>query len=458
MKKILSIALVLVLALFCFAACGTETQEPDKNDDVMTKSEGVNTHAEYVAAKKGDKLVIEAFVQGKQAWWSDNGQGKASIYAQDNDGGYFFYELHCTEEEYNKLATGTKIRVTGYKTEWAGEMEIDSGATLEILEGTYVAPAFDVTSIIANEAELIKHQNEFTVVKGVTLQGIEYKGGSRGNDIYVTVAYGDGVYSFCVESYLTDADSAAYKAVEALKPGDVIDVEGFLYWYEGVNTHITKVSKSAFDPAVKGEGVNTHAEYEAAAKGDELVIEAYVQGKQAWWSDEGQGKASIYAQDKDGGYFLYELLCTEEEYNKLVKGSKIKVTGYKTEWAGEMEIDAEATFELLEGNYVAPAVDVTDILNDEGKLIKHQNEFATIKGLTFVALEYKGGSRGNDIYVTFSLDGAEYSFCVESYLTDADSDTYKAVEALVAGDVVDVEGFLYWYEGVNTHITSVTKK
>ena len=337
-------------------------------------------------------------------------------------------------------------------------MEIDSGATLEILEGTYVAPAFDVTSIIANEAELIKHQNEFTVVKGVTLQGIEYKGGSRGNDIYVTVAYGDGVYSFCVESYLTDADSAAYKAVEALKPGDVIDVEGFLYWYEGVNTHITKVSKSAFDPAVKGEGVNTHAEYEAAAKGDELVIEAYVQGKQAWWSDEGQGKASIYAQDKDGGYFLYELLCTEEEYNKLVKGSKIKVTGYKTEWAGEMEIDAEATFELLEGNYVAPAVDVTDILNDEGKLIKHQNEFATIKGLTFVALEYKGGSRGNDIYVTFSLDGAEYSFCVESYLTDADSDTYKAVEALVAGDVVDVEGFLYWYEGVNTHITSVTKK
>ena len=58
MKKILSIALVLVLALFCFAACGTETQEPDKNDDVMTKSEGVNTHAEYVAAKKGDKLVM----------------------------------------------------------------------------------------------------------------------------------------------------------------------------------------------------------------------------------------------------------------------------------------------------------------------------------------------------------------------------------------------------------------
>ena len=31
-------------------------------------------------------------------------------------------------------------------------------------------------------------------------------------------------------------------------------------------------------------------------------------------------------------------------------------------------------------------------------------------------------------------------------------------EALNAGDKVDIEGFLYWYEGVNTHITAVTKK
>ena len=33
---------------------------------------------------------------------------------------------------------------------------------------------------------------------------------------------------------------------------------------------------------------------------------------------------------------------------------------------------------------------------------------------------------------------------------------YQAVKKLEAGDVVDVEGFLYWYEGVNPHITSVT--
>ena len=34
----------------------------------------------------------------------------------------------------------------------------------------------------------------------------------------------------------------------------------------------------------------------------------------------------------------------------------------------------------------------------------------------------------------------------------------KAFADLKAGDVVDMEGFLYWYNGVNTHITAVVKK
>ena len=34
---------------------------------------------------------------------------------------------------------------------------------------------------------------------------------------------------------------------------------------------------------------------------------------------------------------------------------------------------------------------------------------------------------------------------------------YKTVGELAVGDVVNVEGFLYWYEGVNTHITAVAK-
>ena len=60
-----------------------------------------------------------------------------------------------------------------------------------------------------------------------------------------------------------------------------------------------------------------------------------------------------------------------------------------------------------------------------------------------------------DIYVTFALGENEYDFCVENYLTAPDTDLYKAVEALKEGDVVNVTGFLYWYEGPNTHITAI---
>ena len=76
--------------------------------------------------------------------------------------------------------------------------------------------------------------------------------------------------------------------------------------------------------------------------------------------------------------------------------------------------------------------------------------------MTVEAVNYKNDQPGDDIYVTLSKDGASYEFCVEFYLTGTDTKVYKTVGELKAGDVVDVEGFLYWYEGPNTHLTSVT--
>ena len=206
------------------------------------------------------------------------------------------------------------------------------------------------------------------------------------------------------------------------------------------------------DPAAKSEGVMTYAEYDAAPLDSEVVIEAYVQAKQSWWED----KATVYAQDPDGAYFLYDMACSAEDYEKLTVGTKIKVTGYKGAWEGEVEI-MDATFEIGEGTWVAEPTDVTALLANEAELIKHQNKLVSFKGMTVEAVEYKNGEPGDDIYVTLSLDGNSYSFCVEMYLAGPDTEVYTTVGTLAAGDVVDVEGFLYWYQGVNPHITSVTK-
>ena len=199
--------------------------------------------------------------------------------------------------------------------------------------------------------------------------------------------------------------------------------------------------------------VMSYADYVAADLDSEVVIETYVQGHQSWWDN----KITVYCQSPDGAYFLYELACSEEDAAKLVPGTKIRVTGVKGEWAGEVEV-MDGTFEFVEGGdtFIAEALDVTDLLGTD-ELIAHQNERVSFKGMTVEAIEYKNGEPGDDIYLTLGKDGASYNFCVEIYLTDANSDVYNTVGSLAAGDTVDVEGFLYWYEGMNPHITSITK-
>ncbi len=432
MKKIIPLLLILVIAIAVFAGCDNDTT--DKFDkDAMT-------YAEYDAAALDAEVVIEAYVQATQSWW-DN---KITVYAQDEDGAYFLYEMACSQEDANKLTPGTKIKVVGRKAEWSGEVEIID-AEFKILDSEpFIADAENVTGLLGTD-DLITHQNKFVSFKHLKIAGIEYKNGEPGDDIYVTVEKNGAQYEFCVERYLTDPDTDVYKAFADIKAGDIVDIEGFLYWYNGVNTHITSVDVK--EPM-------TYAEYDAAELDAEVVIEAYVQATQSWWDN----KITVYAQDEDGAYFLYEMPCTEADAAKLVPGTKILVAGYKTEWSGEVEIiDSIFSFVNDGDTYIATAEDVTSLLGTDD-LIKHQNKFVSFKDMTIKSIEYKNGEAGDDIYVNLQKDGKDYSFCVERYLTDPDTDVYKAFADIKAGDIVDIEGFLYWYNGVNTHITSVTVK
>ena len=228
---------------------------------------------------------------------------------------------------------------------------------------------------------------------------------------------------------------------------------------------VLSLTACAKDIHKKSEGVMTYAEYEAAELDTFLTIEGFVQAKQSWWDN----KATLYIQDKDGAYFAYEVGCREDVYEQLVEGQKVQIAGYKAEWAGEVEI-MDATVSVLEGNWIAEATDVTAKLGTD-ELAKHMNQKVSFKGLTVapsvnadgeeVAFLYNwdgSGAQGDDLYFNVSYNGATYNFCVEKYLTGADTEVYKTVEGLKVGDTIDCEGFLYWYEGVNPHITSVTVK
>ena len=241
MKKIFAVLLALSM-VFALAACTSGSNEPaaEPEVDIFAKGEGVMTYAEYAAADLDTEVTVETFVQATQSWWDNT----ITAYTQDNEGAYFLYNMACSEEDAAKLVPGTKIKVTGYKSEWSGEVEIVD-ATFEIEEGSYIAEATDVTSLLGTD-EMIEHQNQFVAFKGMTVESEAiYKwdgSGADGDDLYFQVSKDGQTYTFTVESYLCGAGTEVYEAVKGLKAGDTVDLEGFCYWYEGLNPHITSVT------------------------------------------------------------------------------------------------------------------------------------------------------------------------------------------------------------------------
>ena len=261
MKKLIALLLALAMTA-CLFACGETEQNPPATTTAPTEAptepsepeaDGVMTYAEYVAAELDTQCTVEFFVQATQGWWFDSSanHGKITIYGQSPEGGYFAYEVNCDEETGKKLVAGTKVRVTGDKKEWDGEVEL-MNATLEIVEAeTWIAEPLDVTAKMASE-DLIDDMNKKVAIKGATIVAANADGatflykwngaGSEGDDLYFNVQIDGKTYTLVVESYLCGLGSETYEAVRGLKVGDVIDIEGFLYWYNGAQPHVYKVT------------------------------------------------------------------------------------------------------------------------------------------------------------------------------------------------------------------------
>ena len=269
-----------------------------------------------------------------------------------------------------------------------------------------------------------------------------------------------------VEEVKEAAEEVKETATEAVEEATETVEEKVEEAAEAVEEKVEEAVETA-EEAVGEIAVMDHAAYVAAELDTEVVIETTVQATQAWWEKDGVGKITVYGQSEDGAYFIYEMNCSKEDAEKLVPGAKIKVKGYKSAWSGEVEI-TDATFEFVDGEgFKSEPEDVTALLGTE-ELINKQNALVAFKGLTVAAKKdaegndaaflYKwngAGQQGDDLYFDVTVNDATYTFVVESYLCGPDTEVYKAVEGLKVGDVIDAEGFLYWYEGVQPHIIKV---
>ena len=258
MKKLIALMLALCMVL-ALAACGgekapanTDTPAPSDTTPAGNDEVKVMTYDEFVAAAMDSAVVVETAIQAYEAWWD----GEIDLYCQDENGAYYVYGVKCTEDEAKVFVPGAKVRVSGFKAAWDGEVEIID-AKVEVLEGTYIhETATDVTALMGTDA-LEAEMNKLVAVKGLTVAASKnaagedvaylYKwdgSGEKGDDLYFNVTLGETTYTFTVNAYMNDT-ADVYAAVEGLKIGDKIDVEGFLYWYNGAQPHLTSVTPAA---------------------------------------------------------------------------------------------------------------------------------------------------------------------------------------------------------------------
>ena len=167
--------------------------------------------------------------------------------------------------------------------------------------------------------------------------------------ICMTACGGGSKESTQATSGTADTDSAKQELADAVE-STMTAVE------DTVNEMATEMAG-----AIDDSKIIDYATFAAADIDEPVVVETYVQAKQIWW----QGATSLYTQNKDGAYFIYNIPMTMEEYEKLVPGTRIFVSGYKSEWSGEVEI-TDAKYEIVEGeSFIAEPVDITDMLGSQ---------------------------------------------------------------------------------------------
>lgn len=458
MKKLLGLFFALVLGV-SLTSCGE-------------KLKPAMTYSEFMAAEADAEVVVEGFIVDKQGWW-DN---KVTMYlATEVSGeGYFIYEFPCTEEENNTTyAIGEYVHIEATKTIYAGEHEImgDNITKACVVETQKFASSTPV-DVTKKLTALENYQNayftatlevvEFTTTDSDTTvaenKAWGYKGSEVNNDLYFTLSDGTNTLNCCVEVYLTGTNTDVYKAVQTLSIGDKVIVEGYLYWWNGANPHITSVRPS----------VMTYKEFMDAEVGSNVIVEGFVAAKQTWWND----KVIAYLVGKTAGegYLGYNLKVTEEESNTLLAiGNYVRIYGEKGAYAGEEEVINNYKIQVLETtDKPAEPIDLTNKLTS---LMDYQNAYftvtLTVKEYTTTddntgvaengAYGYQGDNPTKDLYFTLTDGTNDLACCIESYLTNKTTDVYAAVLGLNVGDKVRVTGYLYWWNGANPHIVSVEK-
>lgn len=247
MKKLLTVLLgvLMVLALVGCGAKKEETPVVDEDEPVEEVVTAANTFADYEAAEIDAELELLMSVQCAYIDYKGNG----FVFLQCDEGATLGYCDGADTELFAKMTPGTLVKVHGYKSEWSGELELGD-ATYEIVgEGTNYE-ALDVTDLCGDIEGLTPAMNEKVSFKALQVKEYKYNWDGSGqrdsSDIYLDVECPNNAdMTFVIKTGMYDCNSELFQFVETLESGDLVDIEAFMYWYEGPQPYINAIAKVA---------------------------------------------------------------------------------------------------------------------------------------------------------------------------------------------------------------------
>ena len=203
----------------------------------------LTSFAEYAAAADDTLIVAQGVVTAILS--KTYGDSSNSLYFQDNDGGFYAYNL-ATDPVEDGIEVGMTVRVTGLKDLYNGTYEIVSGTAQIIDSNKNPVEPVDFTELFLNapdlkDASLTTQQSFLVTIKGVEItkqddKYLKFKLGDKETYIYISSSNCPG----------TAEEEAAMIAEYNEKSGYLANVTGLITLYNG-SFYLTPANGTPFE-------------------------------------------------------------------------------------------------------------------------------------------------------------------------------------------------------------------
>ncbi len=317
--------------------------------------------AQYVAAEKGETVVVSGVVTGIIA--ASKGATSNSIYFQDKDGAYYAYGTSSAADPIADLGIkeGMTIEVTGTRDTYSGTYEI-ANYSVEITDSSIkTVEAANYTDLFLNASSLKDEKLTANQSALVYLEGVEILGVSPTDATYYLFQLGDKQSYVRISGSscpLTKDEQEAFKTSFNEHKGYLADVKGILTLYDGA-FYITPLTVDCIYNLRLAEKTDAEkVEYEAAnlgipAKVNQDTVVALLPAGQTY-SDVAvsytvEGEAAVYDAAAS------TLTITQGDKDAVVKVTAVVTVGSETKTVEtEIAVEAKAS-DLCEAAVLAKA-------------------------------------------------------------------------------------------------------